>query len=94
MGYRLESDPDAEAWLKRLDQTESVRTLPPVLVVRHKLQPAQIPINVGTESHGHTRRLIREDGEIVERGRWRYSGRQPQILNPRTKLVLEQARLP
>jgi 4-alpha-glucanotransferase len=68
MGYRLENDLDALAWLKRLDHTECERTLPPVLVLRHELQPAQIPVNVVPESHSHNWRLVREDGEVTEEG--------------------------
>src|ERR1700730_3133956 len=68
MGYRLENDLDALAWLKRLDHTECERTLPPVLVLRHELQPAHIPVNVVPESHSHNWRLVREDGEVAEEG--------------------------
>src|SRR5690242_11675316 len=73
MGYRVEDDDDADKVLKRLDADASARKVPPVLVVRHDLQPAHILVNL--ESHkNHFWRVLREDGGIAEEGTIQRSG--------------------
>jgi 4-alpha-glucanotransferase len=67
MGYPVNNDGDAEAFLGSLTDKERSRRLPAVLVVSHEHQPAQIPVNVET-GHSHKWRLVREDCEIAEQG--------------------------
>ena len=67
MGYPVNNDGDAEAFLGSLTDKERSRRLPAVLVVSHEHQPAQIPVNVET-GHSHKWRLVREDCLIAEQG--------------------------
>ncbi|MBV8357871.1 MAG: 4-alpha-glucanotransferase, partial [Deltaproteobacteria bacterium] len=78
MGYKVENDRDAQECLERFDTDASSRRLPPVLVVRHDLQPARIPVNLETHQN-HSWRLLREDGGIAEEG----TIKQSEASNPR-----------
>ena len=67
MGYPVKNDGEAEAFLGSLTEIERSRRLPPVLVVSHGHQPAQIQVNVET-GYIHKWKLIREDCETAEQG--------------------------
>jgi len=76
MQCEVADEPQAEAKLKELEAADSLRRLPPVLVVREDKQPVRIPINVSASDTNLSWRIVLEDGTTALQGMIRKSRAQ------------------